>query len=120
MEVDIELTDNQKKEAIKRLKGVSFDNIKIDKHYNNKFGLPRHGVSLETSKQIYNEFNKIVTVTYRESSFGRKYCFFYKINKKKSYKLLFFLDKNPIILFNAMSIGKNVEQRLFRKFGFNR
>ena len=118
-EEDIVLDSKQKKEAIAVLKRTPFSNVKIvESHYFNKFGKPRHGVPLEKASKIYPQIDKIIMVTYRNSPGGRKYAFNYRLNKKESYRFLFFIDRKPIELFNVISTGSGVEKKLFKKFGF--
>ncbi len=47
---DYFLNTSEKKEVIRKLRNINFDSLKINKHYCNKFGLPRHGVSTEEAK----------------------------------------------------------------------
>ena len=119
-EEDILLDNNTRNKIINILKNTSFENINIHGHYFNKFGKPRHNISLEKVKEIYYQFDKIIAVTKRKSLLGFKYCFTYRMSENTSYKLMFFLDEKPIQLFNALSFGKNAEKRLIKKFfGFN-
>jgi hypothetical protein len=118
MEEDIPLNLEERKKKVNWLKGIPFDHFKIHHYYFNKFGKPRHGVSVEKAKQIYNQFDKIIDVFKRPAVNGFKYCFVYKTSKKSSYYLIFLLDEKPMKLLNAYFSGKNIEQRLLRKFGF--
>lgn len=120
MEKDITLSKEEKEEKIRWLKSIPFDSFKVHQHYFNKFGRPRHGITLAQAKKIYNQFSKIIEVFKRPAVNGFKYCFVYKLNKKSSYYLIFLLDEEPLKLFNAYSTGKNIENRLLKKFGFKR
>lgn len=120
MEEDISLDNNERKNKINWLRDIPFENFVVHNHYFNKFGKPRHGVSLEQAKKIYLQFDKIIEVFKRPALHGFKYCFVYKLNKKSSYYLIFLLDEKPMKLFNAYFSGKNIDNRLLRKFGFMR
>ncbi|MAG01941.1 hypothetical protein CMI42_01275 [Candidatus Pacearchaeota archaeon] len=119
-EKDIKLTGKKREDAIAILKKTPFENLVVDEHYFKKNGSPRHGISLNDAKEIYNQTDKIILVSYRNSRAGRKYAFIYKISKKNSYYLLFFLDRKRPCLFNAYRSDINIEQRLLKKFGFKR
>ncbi|MFH1425186.1 MAG: hypothetical protein ABIG28_00440 [archaeon] len=116
--MDVELTGNKKKEVINLLKRTKFENFKVDKHYFNKFGLPRHGINLEKAKEVYNQFGKIFCIFTRLGLPGMKYSVVYRINKKSSYYLIFLLDEKPKRFFNAIPTGQYIEKRIFKKFGF--
>lgn len=122
-EEDLLLDREGREKLINNLKKVRFGDLKIHPHYwkfkNPKYG-PRHNISLEEAKEVYNKFDKIIAITKRKSISRYKYCFVYKISKRTNYKLLFFLDEKPPQLFNAMKGGKNIEKRLKKKFfGFS-
>ncbi len=117
---DTPLGSEEKREKIALLKATPFEKIKVHNHFYNKFGKPRHGVTLEKAKEIYVQFDKIIDVTKRPGLQSIKYNFLYRINKNFSYSLLFFFDEKPIQLFNAISRGKSIEKRLLRKyFGYS-
>lgn len=118
MEHNILLDHKERKSLIRMLKGIKFEDIEIDPHFYNKWGKPRHGLYLHTVENIYNQFNKIIDVFKRKDFFGFKYTFIYKLNKKKSYKLVFRLDCKPKLLLTAFYFGGNVEKRLMKGYGF--
>lgn len=120
-EFDVELKGERKNKAVEILKRIPFDELIIGKHYYKKETLiPRHGISIEKAKEIYNQPEKIIFISYRNSKAGKKYAIIYKISEKESYYLLFFLDKNPPHLFNAYMSEADIENRLLKKFGFKR
>lgn len=112
------LNYEERKKMVNWLKGIPFDKFEIHPHYFNRFGKPRHGVTIEQVKKIYYQFEKIIDIFKRPARYGFKYCFVYKINKKSNYYLIFLLDEKPMKLFNAYYAGKNIENRLLSKFGF--
>lgn len=118
MEEDIPFDYEERKKKVNWLKGIPFEHFNVHPYYFNRFGKPKHGVSLEQAKNIYSQFDKIIEVFKRPARNGFKYCFVYKMNKKSSYYLIFLLDEKPMKLLNAYSAGKNIENRLLKKFGF--
>lgn len=118
-EVDKELKGEEKNKALEILKKIPFNELIIGGHYYKKGTyIPRHGISIEKAREIYNQSEKIILISYRNSKAGKKYAVIYKINEKESYYLLFFLDKNPPHLFNAYMSERDIEKRLLKKFGF--
>jgi hypothetical protein len=71
---------------------------------------------LEQSKKIFEQFDKIISVSKRRKPLGFTYTFVYKLGKKQSYYLVFLLDEDPPKIFDAFFYGKPVEKRLYRKF----
>ena len=121
MNEDALLSETEKMKVIDLLRQTRFGEFEIHPHYNNAHGLPRHGVSLDKAKAVYEQFDKIVAISKRRSLHGFKYCVAYKTSNKLSYYLLFFLDETPMKLFNAYPTGKNIEKRLLKKyFGVSR
>lgn len=117
MNEDIALDSREKKEAIAILKRTKFEDFKIHYHYYNKFGHPRHGISLDKFKEIYPQFDKIISVSKRPSTFGGdKYCFIYRIQKKNAYYLIFLLDEKPMQIFDAYFYKGDIEKRLMKKY----
>lgn len=114
---DIPLEGQEKEEAINILKRTKFEDLKVHYHYYNKFKQPRHGISLDKFKEIYSQFNKIISVSKRPSEFGGdKYCFIYKIQKKNAYYLIFLLDEKPMQIFDAYCYKGDIEKRLMKKY----
>jgi len=118
MEQNIPLNHNERKTIIGMLKGIKFKNIKIDPHFYNKWGNPRHGLNLEQVEKIYYQFTKIIDVFKRKDQKGFKHTFIYKLNKKKSYKLVFRLERKPKLLLTAFYFGGNIGKRLMKGYGF--
>lgn len=121
MEGYILLNEVERKEVIEKLRKTKFEEFKIiEKHYFRDHK-PRHGVSLEKAKEIYYQFSKIIEISRKNSPRGYKYTIIYQFNKKSSYSLCFFLDEDPMKLFNAIHHGKNLDKRVMKRyFGFSR
>lgn len=113
---DYFLNSSEKKETIKKLRNINFDSLKINKHYNNKFGLPRHGVSIEEAKNNFGNFHNIINIFTRRGVGGLRYSVVYKISNKKGLYLIFLLDEKPAQLFDAYFYGGDIEKRLRRKY----
>ena len=113
---DIPLSYEERKEKISLLRGTKFESLIIDSHNQNKFGKPRHGLTPDKIKEIYNQFDKIKDVFKRPFNSGFRYCFLYRLNKNQSYYLIIMLDERPMVLFNAYPVGKNIDKRLFKKY----
>ncbi len=116
MEEDILVGEQEKKKIIALLRRTPFENFEIHPHYYNIHGLPRHGVDIAKAKSIYSCFDKITAVQKRPAKSGFKYGIIYRLSKRNSYYLLFFLDEKPMKLFNAYFSGESVEKRLLRKY----
>jgi len=117
---DIELTGEKRKAAIARLKSTPFERLELGKHLYKKDGSLKRGFTLSKIREIYLQFKKIICVSVRPSKAGRKYAFNYMMNKRDSYRLVFFLDKKPPCIFNCFHTGRRIEERLYNKYGFNR
>jgi len=115
MDEDIRVSPQEKEIIINKLKSKKFEEFKIHRHYFDR-DKPRHGISLEQAKNIFEQFDKIISVSKRRKPLGYTYTFIYKIGKKQSYFLLFLLDKEPYEIFDAYFYGKTIEKRLFNKF----
>ena len=116
MEFDRLLNSQEKKEVITRLKSLNFGALKINGHYNNKYGQPRHGISTEKAKEIFMQFDKIYTISTRPGIGGKRYTIIYRLNKNKSYFILLLLDENPVQLFDAYFYNGDIEKRMLRKY----
>jgi hypothetical protein len=113
---DVMIDSPEKEKLISRLKKLRFEDLKISKHFFNKHGLPRHGISFEEAKNIFYQFDKLNFIFTRGGVTGQKYSLIYKINHKKSYYLIILLDENPALLFDAYIHHGDINRRLFRKF----
>ena len=118
MEVNILIDKKEQKRLISMLKGIKFDSFEIDdiNHFYRK-GKPRHGLDLDTIKRIYYQFGSIIDVFKRKDKKGFKYTFVYKINNKKTYKLVFRLDQRPKAIVTAYYWGTNIGKKLLRSYG---
>ncbi|MFH1210992.1 MAG: hypothetical protein V1645_03675 [archaeon] len=120
MKGDIFLDYTGLKRLVGVLKGVRFEDFEVHPHYF-KDGNPRHGISLGKTKEVYCQFDKIIAVFMRPGLVSPKYSFIYRISKKESYILVFFLDEKPRKFFNIIPKGAYIDSRLFRKnYGFSR
>jgi hypothetical protein len=116
---DYILNYKEKEGIIKKLKTINFDNLKINNHFYNKFGQPRHGVNLEKVREIFKQFDKVYQIFTRRGIGGKRYSVVYKLNKNKGFYLIFLLDEKPVQLFDAYYHSGDVEKRLIKKhFGF--
>lgn len=119
MDEDILINPQEKEILINKLKSKKFEDFKVHRHYYYE-DKPRHGITLDQFKKIFEQFENIISVYKRRKPIGFTYTFIYKIGKKKSYYLLFLLDSEPYEIFDAYFYGKNIEKRLFKKYGFRR
>lgn len=113
-EIDIPLTEEEKKDKIELLKRTPFKNFKIHAYYNRNSYL-KHGVELKEIEEIYPKFDKIIGVFKRPAKKGYKYSFIYKLEETKYLYLCFFLDESPPQFFNAYYDYTNLQPRLKRK-----
>jgi hypothetical protein len=118
MDEDIRISPEEKEILINKLKSRKFEEFKVHRHYydDRDKSKPRHGITLDHSKNIFEQFDKILEVYKRRKLIGFTYTFIYKLGKKQSYYLIFLLDKDPYELFDAYFFGKTIEKRLFKKF----
>ena len=73
-EIDIPLSQEEEKEKIDFLKKRRFSDFKIHPYYN-KSSYIKHAVELDTIKEIYPKFDKIIGVFKRPARNGFKYSF---------------------------------------------
>ena len=99
-EIDIPLSKEEEKEKIDFLKKTSFNEFGIHPYYNRDAYI-KHAVELKTIKEIYPQFNKIISVFKRPARNGFKYSFRYKLEETRVLILCFYLDETPPKFFNA-------------------
>ena len=114
-EIDIPLTKEEEKEKIEFLKNRRFNDFKIHSYYN-RGGYIKHPVEIETIKEVYPQFNKIIGVFKRPAKKGFKYSFRYQIEETKTLVLCFYLDEKPPMFFNAYFDYTKQDKKLQRKF----
>ena len=114
-EIDISLTKEEEKEKIEFLKNRRFSDFKIHSYYN-QGGYIKHPVEIETIKEVYSQFNKIIGVFKRPAKKGFKYSFRYQIEETKTLVLCFYLDEKPPMFFNAYFDYTKQDKKLQRKF----
>jgi len=99
-EIDIPLTKEEEKEKIEFLKKRKFSDFKIHPYYDRDSYI-KHVVELDTIKEVYPQFDKIIGVFKRPAKNGFKYSFRYQLEETKSLVLCFYLDETPPKFFNA-------------------
>ena len=72
-------------------------------------------VEIETIKEIYPQFDKIISVFKRPAKSGFKYSFRYQLEETKSLVLCFYLDEVPPKFFNAYFDYTRQNRKLRRK-----
>ncbi len=82
------------------MKKRKFNDFKIHPYYHRDSYI-KHGVELETIKDIFPQFEKIVSVFKRPAKIGYKYSFRYQLGEAKFLILCFYLDEYPPKFFNA-------------------
>jgi len=112
---DYLLNWKEKKEVISQLKSLNFDSLRINTHFYNKWGHPRHGVTIEKARDVFLKFDKIEQIFTRQGFGGKRYSVVYRLNKRKGYYLIFLLDNKPKELFDAFFFSGDVQKRLVRK-----
>ena len=113
-EIDIPLSKEEEKEKIDFLKSMEFDDFIIHPYYNRDSYI-KHAVELETIKDTYPKFDKIIKVFKRPAKHGFKYSFIYQLGELKSLVLCFYLDENSPKFFNAYFDYTNYDKKLKKK-----
>jgi len=113
-EIDISLSKEEEKEKINFLRNTKFKDFKIHPYYNRN-GYIKHAVEIETIKEIYPKFDKIIKVFKRPAKKGFKYSFRYQIEETKSLVLCFYLDEIPPKFFNAYFDYTKQDKKLKKK-----
>ena len=72
-------------------------------------------MELETIKDTYPKFDKIIKVFKRPAKHGFKYSFIYQLGELKSLVLCFYLDENSPKFFNAYFDYTNYDKKLKKK-----
>ena len=99
-EIDIPLSEEEKKEKIEFLKKKKLSDFQIHPYFNRDSYI-KHGVEIDNIKEIYPQFDKIIAIFKRPAKKGYKYSFVYQLEEVKSLVICFYLDENPPKLFNA-------------------
>ncbi len=113
-EIDIVLTKDEEKDKIEFLKRRKFSDFKIHPYYDRDSYI-KHAVELETIKEIYPQFDKIIGVFKRPAKNGFKYSFRYKLEETKVLVLCFYLDETPPKFFNAYFDYTRQDKKLKKK-----
>jgi len=113
-EIDIPLSKEEEKEKIDFLKSMEFDDFIIHPYYNRDSYI-KHAVELETIKDTYPKFDKIINVFKRPAKHGFKYSFIYQLGELKSLVLCFYLDENSPKFFNAYFDYTRQDRKLKKK-----
>ena len=113
-EIDIPLSEEEKKEKIKFLEKTGFSGFSIHPYYNRDSYL-KHGVELPIIKEVFPKFDKIIGAFKRPAKKGYKYSFIYQLEDTKSLILCFYLDETPPKFFNAYFDYTKQEKKLKKK-----
>ena len=113
-EIDVPLSKEEEKEKIDLLKNTKFSEFKIHPYYNRNSYI-KHAVDLEIIKEIYSQFDKIISVFKRPARNGFKYSFRYRLEETKSLVLCFYLDEIPPKFFNAYFDYTKQDKKLKKK-----
>ncbi len=113
-EIDILLTKEEEKEKIEFLKNREFSDFKIHSYYDRDSYI-KHAVELETIKEVYPQFDKIIGVFKRPAKKSFKYSFRYQLEKTRSLVLCFYLDETPPKFFNAYFDYTKQDKKLRKK-----
>lgn len=114
VDIDIPLTKEEEEEKLNFLKKTNFSSFRIHPYYNRNSYI-KHGVEIQTIKEIYPKFDKIIKVFKRPASIGYKYSFVYKLEEIKYLVLCFYLDEKPPVFFNAYYNYTRLDKNLQRK-----
>ncbi|MEK6832423.1 MAG: hypothetical protein AABY32_00105 [Nanoarchaeota archaeon] len=113
-EIDIPLTKEEEKEKIEFLKERKFSDFKIHSYYDRDSYI-KHAIELDTIKEVYPQFDKIIGVFKRPAKNGFKYSFRYKLEEIKHLILCFYLDETPPKFFNAYFDYTRQDEKLRKK-----
>lgn len=113
-EIDIPLSKEEEKQKIEFLKKRKFEDFKIHAYYNRESYI-KHAVEIETIKEIYPKFDKIICVFKRPAKNGFKYSFIYELEETRSLVLCFYLDEQPPKFFNAYFDYTKQDKKLRKK-----
>jgi len=113
-EIDIQLSKEEEKEKVEFLKKKKFSDFKIHPYYD-RDGYIKHAVEIDTIKEVYPQFDKIISVFKRPAKTGFKYSFRYQLEETKSLVLCFYLDEQPPKFFNAYFDYTRQDKKLRKK-----
>jgi len=113
-EIDISLSKEEQQEKINFIKARKFSDFQIHPYYNRDSYI-KHAVDIETIKETYPKFDKIIGVFKRPAKNGFKYSFRYILEETKSLVLCFYLDEIPPKFFNAYFDYTRQDKKLKKK-----
>jgi|SRR3989344_1763073 len=113
-DIDIPLTKEEEKEKIDFLKIRRFEDFRIHPYYD-RGGYIKHPVEIESIKEVFPQFEKIIGVFKRPAKKGFKYSFRYKLDETKCLVLCFYLDETPPKFFNAYFDYTKQDKKLYKK-----
>lgn len=122
---NIPLTKEDVEKIKKILKEKKFEDFKIHKHYfRDKFvgtmgREPRHGISLEELKTIFEKKDQIKRGFKRKGKPNYLYTLCYDESKNVFVKIGYILDETPPKIFQAIRIYRNLERSVKRKYGLS-
>ncbi len=120
---DTQLTEKDIKKIKKILKSKKFEDFEIHSYYfRDKFTgtlsrTPRHDIELKELKKIYEKQNLIKRGFKRKGKRGYKYTLCYDESKNVFVKVCYLFDENPMKIFNAFRIFRNLENTVLKKYG---
>ncbi len=116
-------------EDLKRIKKIlsenKFEDFKIHNYYfRDKFiGIsskePRHGISLDELKKIFERKDQIKRGFKRKTGKGYLYTLCYEESKNVFVKIGYIFDEDPLKIFTAMRIFRNLEGAVKRRYGLS-
>ena len=122
---NIPLSEEDIKKIKKILSENKFENFKIHGYYfRDKFiGIssdePRHGITLEELKAIFERKDQIKRGFKRKTVKGYLYTLCYEESKNVFVKIGYIFDEHPIKIFTAMRIFRNLERAVKRRYGLS-
>ncbi|MDP3027681.1 MAG: hypothetical protein Q8N63_08300 [Nanoarchaeota archaeon] len=122
---NIPLSEEDLKRIRKILSENKFEDFKIqDYYFRDKFtGIsskePRHGISLDELKKIFESKDNIKRGFKRKTERGYLYTLCYEESKNVFVKVGYIFDEEPLKIFTAMRIFRNLERAIKRRYGLS-
>ncbi len=122
---NIPLTTDDVKKIKKILSEKKIEDFQIHKHYfRDKFVRtfgkePRHGISLEELKQIFERKHQIKRGFKRKGKPNYLYTICYEESTNVFVKVGYILDETPPKIFQAIRIYRNLERAVKRNYGLS-
>ena len=122
---NIPLSDEDVDKIKKILSEKKFEDFQIHKHYfRDKFTgttgkEPRHGISLEELKQIFERKHQIKRGFKRKGKPNYLYTICYEESKNVFVKIGYIFDETPPKIFQSIRIYRNLEGAVRRRYGLS-